>query len=192
MGNASGNLNATNITNVTPITNLTNGSGPNITNASTLNLTNGGAQNITNTTNASVLNVTNTTNVSALNVTNTTNVSANASSNSSARNCTANLTIYYFYSNYCPYCAATKPFIDEVGRNYTGRLCITRFETSMNRDNLKLFYDLATKTKFPEALQGVPTVFINGTYITGAADVRRELVPAIEACLSRNCTGPAG
>ncbi|GEM_PF-5056779 len=158
------------------------GSGSNTTNITDMahpeNPANWSADNLANATNAST--------------TSGTNGSINESSNPGALNCTANITTYYFYSESCPFCMQTTPFIDEVEQNFTGMLCIVRFETSRDRDNLRRFYELADQTGFPAALQGVPTIFINGTYITGVGNIKEQLVPAIQACLSQGCTGPAG
>jgi thiol-disulfide isomerase/thioredoxin len=154
----------------------------------------GSAKNATNLTGdwTSIVNITDSTNASAESTANATNAS-DADLTNAAKPCEANLTIYYFYSDYCPYSAATNPFIDDTEASYAGRLCIARFETGKDRDNLRLFYDLAEKANFPEALQGVPTIFINGTYLTGAADIRQNLGRSIDACLlAQDCAGPAG
>ncbi len=98
------------------------------------------------------------------------------------------VTVYFFWGDGCPHCAAEKPFLEEMQQKYP-EIEIKMFETWKNPDNAKLFSDVAKA--YGTTAQGVPTTFIDDKVWVGYADyMGDEMESKIKYCLENNCINP--
>lgn len=98
------------------------------------------------------------------------------------------VTIYFFWGDGCPHCAAEKPFLEEMQAKYP-EIEIKMFETWKNQDNVALFQKVAQA--YGTTAQGVPTTFIGEEYWVGYADyMRQEMEAKIKSCLDNGCVNP--
>lgn len=98
------------------------------------------------------------------------------------------VTIYFFWGDGCPHCAAEKPFLEELQKKYP-EIEIKMFETWKNPENAKLFSDVAKA--YGTSAQGVPTTFIGDEYWVGYAEyMGEEMESTIKYCLQNECINP--
>ncbi len=98
-------------------------------------------------------------------------------------------TIYFFWGDGCPHCEEQKPFLEEMENKYP-QLEVKSFETWKNRENQKLFQEIAGA--YGIEARGVPTTFI-GDYepIIGFADYMADAIEEkIVNCLETGCIDP--
>ena len=110
------------------------------------------------------------------------------SSFSSAQN--KSVKIYEFYKQGCIHCAAVEQPIISLERKYP-QVEVVRHEISYSADSMLLLkkfcvvYNLTCEPDPPS-----PLVFINDTYLIGDKSILKNLEPAIQACISSNCSDP--
>lgn len=75
-----------------------------------------------------------------------------------------NVTIYFFYGEGCPHCAAEKPFLEKLEAKYP-ELTIKYYETWHNKTNADLF--VAMSAACGSKVVGVPTLFVGHKPIIG-------------------------
>ncbi len=98
------------------------------------------------------------------------------------------VTVYFFWGDGCPHCAAEKPFLEEMQKKYP-EIEIKIFETWKNPENAKLFDEVAKA--YGTTAQGVPTTFIGDKYWIGYADhMAKEMEDKIKSCIDTGCVNP--
>ncbi len=98
------------------------------------------------------------------------------------------VTVYFFWGDGCPHCAAEKPFLEEMQKKYP-EIEIKIFETWKNPENAKLFDEVAKA--YGTTAQGVPTTFIGDKYWIGYADhMAKEMEDKIKSCIENQCASP--
>lgn len=98
------------------------------------------------------------------------------------------VTVYFFWGDGCPHCAAEKPFLEKMQQKYP-EIEIKMFETWKSPDNAKLFNDVAKA--YGTTAQGVPTTFIGDKYWVGYADyMGKEMETKINSCIDTGCVNP--
>jgi len=96
------------------------------------------------------------------------------------------VTIYFFWGDGCPHCAAAKPFLAELSQRYPG-VTIRDFEVWNHEANREPFFKMTAKYGFEPT--AVPTIFIGDKYWVGYAEdpYAREIENAVAACAANGC-----
>lgn len=96
------------------------------------------------------------------------------------------VTLYFFWGEGCPHCAAAKPALAELQDRYP-TLQIRDFEVRGSVENLQRFMEMAAKFGFEPT--GVPTFFLGERYWVGFDErtTGQELESAIVKCLETGC-----
>ena len=96
------------------------------------------------------------------------------------------VTLYFFWGEGCPHCAAAKPMLAQLERRYP-ELEVRSFEVYNSADNQRLLAGMAEK--FGIKRTGVPVFFLGQRYWVGYADsmTPRQLEAAILRCLADGC-----
>lgn len=95
-------------------------------------------------------------------------------------------TIYFFWGEGCPHCAAAKPFLAGLQEQYPS-LVVQDYEVYNNLENRDLFLAMADQWGFE--VTGVPTFFLGEQQWVGFAEepIGRELDQAVAACVASGC-----
>ncbi len=95
------------------------------------------------------------------------------------------VTMYLFWGDGCPHCAAMKPYLQTLLEKYPS-LKMEQFEVWYNDANASLL--TKTATKFGFEVGGVPTLFIGPYHFTGyGEEMQPDIEGVIEACLETGC-----
>lgn len=96
------------------------------------------------------------------------------------------VSIYFFWGDGCPHCAAAKPFLAGLADKYPS-VTIRAYEVWHNEANRALFIKMAAKYGFEPS--AVPTIFIGDKYWIGYAEepYAREIEDATKACILGGC-----
>lgn len=96
------------------------------------------------------------------------------------------VSIYFFWGDGCPHCAAAKPFLAGLEEKYPS-VTVRAFEVWRNEANRDLFIKMAAKYGFEPS--AVPTIFIGDDYWIGYAEepYAREIEEATKACILGGC-----
>lgn len=86
--------------------------------------------------------------------------------------------LYYFYGDGCPQCIQAEKYIQTLSAKYPS-LEIHRYETYYNKENAKLLQDYYNSFGVPQKEQGVPAVFLPGSYFLGSKSISNLLEGAI-------------
>lgn len=101
--------------------------------------------------------------------------------------------MYFFWGDGCPHCAAAKPFLAQLEKDYPD-LAIKSYETwePGNESNYELFMAMADAYKIPGNQLGVPAFFMGDKYITGYQESMDEnLKQWVEDCINSSCSSPS-
>ena len=95
-------------------------------------------------------------------------------------------TIYFFWGDGCPHCAAAKPFLARLTQKYPG-VQVRDFEVWNNAANREPLIKMAAKFGFEPT--GVPTIFIGERYWVGFSEepIGREIEAYVAACALSGC-----
>lgn len=97
------------------------------------------------------------------------------------------VTIYFFWGDGCPHCESQKPFLESLEQKHDVE--VKSFETWKNRDNAKLFGEVAKAYGF--TAQGVPTTFIGDEYWVGySSNLATEMEIEVVNCIENGCINP--
>jgi len=97
-------------------------------------------------------------------------------------------TLYFFYGDGCPHCAAAEPFLAELQTKYN--FTLISHETWHNSSNQQIFEEFLTAYNVPKSSWGVPAFFMGPRYITGfdnANSIGRSLEEIVKQCINNNC-----
>ena len=97
-------------------------------------------------------------------------------------------TLYFFYGDGCPHCAAAEPFLEELKQKYN--FTIVSHEVWHNSSNEKIFEEFLVAYNIPKNSWGVPAFFMGSRHITGFDNkdsIGKNLEEMISQCLSNNC-----
>ncbi|MCO5214027.1 MAG: hypothetical protein M9936_30370 [Caldilinea sp.] len=96
------------------------------------------------------------------------------------------VTIYFFWGDGCPHCAAAKPFLAELSQRYPS-VTIRDFEVWNHEENREPFFKMTAKYGFEPT--AVPTIFIGDKYWVGYAEepYAREIETTVAACAANGC-----
>lgn len=96
------------------------------------------------------------------------------------------VSIYFFWGDGCPHCAAAKPFLAGLEEKYPS-VTVRAFEVWYNETNRDLFIKMAAKYGFEPS--AVPTIFIGDNHWIGYAEepYAREIEDATKACILGGC-----
>ena len=95
------------------------------------------------------------------------------------------VAVYFFWGDGCPHCAAAKPFLAELGRQYPS-MELRAYEVWYVPANQQHFQRMAAAYGFEAS--GVSTIFIGDRYWVGYADpIRDEIAQAVAACAVSGC-----
>lgn len=99
------------------------------------------------------------------------------------------VTIYFFWGDGCPHCAAEKPFLESLEKKYQDKIEIKMFETWKNQKNVEFFNEVANA--YGIQVQGVPTTFIGDKNWVGYADyMGQEIEDYVQYCIENKCKSP--
>lgn len=99
-------------------------------------------------------------------------------------------TVYLFWGDGCPHCAAEEAFLEKILPQYP-QMKIEKFEVWYNRQNQKLMAKVLKKLNQNNA--GVPLTVIGGEVLVGYLDDEqsgRWIENKIKTCLSQDCPDP--
>jgi glutaredoxin len=95
------------------------------------------------------------------------------------------VTIYLFWGDGCPHCAAAKPFLEEIARQYPN-VTLRPYEVWYNESNQALMWQMTTAYGFKPS--GVPTIFIGDHHWVGYSQiVQDEIAAAVAECSQFGC-----
>jgi thiol-disulfide isomerase/thioredoxin len=96
------------------------------------------------------------------------------------------VTLYFFWGEGCPHCAAAKPMLGQLETRHP-ELEVRSFEVWNSSENQRLFARMAEK--FAIKATGVPTFFLGQRYWVGYLEstTPRQLEAAILQCLASGC-----
>jgi len=95
------------------------------------------------------------------------------------------VTVYLFWGDGCPHCAAEKPFLERLTQQYAN-VEVRAFEVWNSPENRDLFYKVAASLGFEP--RAVPTTIIGERYWVGYNDqIGREIEAAVTACAVSGC-----
>jgi thiol-disulfide isomerase/thioredoxin len=96
------------------------------------------------------------------------------------------VTLYFFWADGCPHCAAAKPILAGFEARYP-KLTVRAFEVTGSAENRQLFSEMADK--FDIKVTAVPTFFMGDRYWVGYTEPATpgQLDSAIARCLSTGC-----
>jgi thiol-disulfide isomerase/thioredoxin len=95
------------------------------------------------------------------------------------------VAIYFFWGDGCPHCAAAKPFLEELARQYPN-VEVRAYEVWYNEANQPLLVQMASAFGFEPS--AVPTIFIGDRYWVGYSEaIRDEIAAAVAACSGSGC-----
>jgi len=93
------------------------------------------------------------------------------------------VTVYFFWGDGCPHCAAEKPFLERLTQQ-SPNVEVRAFEVWNSPENRDLFYKVAASLGFEP--RAVPTTIIGERYWVGYNDqIGREIEAAVTACAAR-------
>lgn len=99
------------------------------------------------------------------------------------------VAIYFFWGDGCPHCAAAKPFLAELGRQYPS-VEVRAYEVWYNEANQQLLLRMASAFGFEPS--AVPTIFIGDRYWVGYSEgIRDEIAAAVAMCSGSGCRDAA-
>lgn len=101
--------------------------------------------------------------------------------------------MYFFWGDGCPHCAAAKPFLARLEKDYP-ELQLKSYETwnPGNENNYELFMAMAEAYGIPQNQLGVPAFFMGDKFVTGYQESMDEsLKNWIEDCINSNCPSPS-
>lgn len=100
----------------------------------------------------------------------------------------AEVNIYFFWGEGCPYCEKAKPVLESMAAE-DPRIELYKFEVYQKPDNLELFFEFGAAFGFEP--QGVPTIFIGERYWVGySEEIRVEITSYLDQCLASGCKDP--
>lgn len=95
------------------------------------------------------------------------------------------ISIYFFWGDGCPHCAAAKPILQEIV-DENPQVILKSFEIYYNEENQKIFMDMAAAYGFEPRV--VPTIMLADRYWEGFYDqVEIEIRAAIKTCVAGDC-----
>jgi len=101
----------------------------------------------------------------------------------------AGVTIYYFWGDGCPHCAALRPFLDELAAR--PGVDLAAYEVWHDDANRGLFERVVAAHDV--GADGVPAVFVAGGAWIGDSDAYRKAIAAtVEKCAAGSCPNVAG
>lgn len=92
------------------------------------------------------------------------------------------VTVYFFWGDGCPHCAAAKPFLADLAARYPS-VVIRDYEVWKHPDHRETFLQMTAKYGFEPT--AVPTIFVGDRYWIGYAEepYAREIEEAVAACV---------
>jgi len=96
------------------------------------------------------------------------------------------VTIYFFWGDGCPHCAAAEPFLADLAGRHPG-VVIRDYEVWNHPENREPLIKMAAKFGFEPT--GVPTIFIGDRYWVGFAEdtIGAEIAAKVAACAQSGC-----
>ena len=97
-------------------------------------------------------------------------------------------TLYFFYGDGCPHCAAAEPFLDELEQKYN--LNIVSHEVWHNSSNQKIFEEFLVAYNVPKNSWAVPGFFMGSRHVIGFDNkdsIGKNIEEMVSQCLSNNC-----
>lgn len=97
------------------------------------------------------------------------------------------VTIYFFYSELCPYCAKEKEFLKELKLKYP-KVEIKEYELTYQPENKKVLKDFFEKYQVPQnERKWVPVTFTPNKYFIGFNDqIGKEIENCLKECFGQN------
>jgi thiol-disulfide isomerase/thioredoxin len=103
----------------------------------------------------------------------------------------AEVVVYFFWGEGCPHCHTQKPFMESLEDKYPN-LVVKSFETWNNRDNAKLFQEMASA--YGARASGVPMTFIGDfepiVGYGGQSSTGKRIEEEILYCIEHGCGNP--
>lgn len=101
------------------------------------------------------------------------------------------VTVYFFWGDGCPHCAAAKPFLADLAARYPS-VVIRDYEVWKHPDHRETFFQITAKYGFEPT--AVPTIFVGDRYWIGYAEepYAREIEEAVAACVGSGGCPDAG
>ena len=94
--------------------------------------------------------------------------------------------VYFFSSKDCPSCDEVNQHIIDLENNNPD-LQVERFEAYYNQQHSELLTEFLTEYNVPKDNQGIPVVFMAGSYLVGPSSITELLEGRIEANDNPNC-----
>ena len=100
---------------------------------------------------------------------------------------THKVPVYFFYREDCPHCAAAKPFLRDLEKNYP-EITVESYEVISNKSNMELFFSMSAACGIK--VKAVPTFFIGHKPIIGFDSAERkgsEIEKQVKKCIKEEC-----
>lgn len=106
-----------------------------------------------------------------------------------ATTASSGVTVYFFWGDGCPHCAALRPFLEELATRDS--VDLAAFEVWYDKANRDLFRRVAEAHDVEP--DGVPAVFVSGAaWIGDSPAYRQAIAAAVQRCAATDCPDVAG
>jgi len=104
----------------------------------------------------------------------------------SARENSGKIRIVYFQTETCSNCQAAKPFIEEIKKEYEGKIEFLKYDVREEEKCRQLFSHFALTYDVPESDAKIPIIFVGKNYLSGAKDIENNLREKIDQAIQNN------
>ncbi len=98
------------------------------------------------------------------------------------------VTLYFFWSQGCPYCAKEKPFLENLKEKYPALVVVDK-EVSSSQANVELLQKMGKE--YGREVRGVPATFLNDNLWIGFNErTGNQIEEKVQECINDSCVNP--
>lgn len=106
----------------------------------------------------------------------------------SARESGGKIRIIYFQTETCANCKAIKPFLEEIKKEYEGKIEFLEHDVREKEECRQLFNNFASIYNVSISDAKTPIIFVGKTYLSGVRDIENNLKEKINQAIQNNDT----
>lgn len=104
----------------------------------------------------------------------------------SAREDSGKIKIIYFQTETCSNCQEVKPFLEEIKKEYEGRIEFLKYDVREEEKCRQLFSHFALTYNVPAFDAKIPIIFVGKNYLSGIMDIKNNLREKINQAIQNN------
>lgn len=104
----------------------------------------------------------------------------------SARENSGKIRIIYFQTETCSNCRAAKPFLEEIKKEYEGKIEFLKYDVREEEKCRQLFGHFALTYNVPAFDAKIPIIFVGKNYLSGITDIENNLKEKIDQAIQNN------